>query len=179
MSVYIVLEEGFEEIEALAVADILRRAEIECFLVSARNNDYVTGSHAITVKADKKINEIADYEMIVFPGGYPGYENLENNDNVKKLITNAFENNKYIAAICAAPSILGKWGILKGKKACCFTSFEHFLEGSTVTFDKVTHDDKIITSRGAGTAHNFAFKLVEILKSKEIADKLEKTMLYE
>jgi len=179
MSVCIILENGFEEIEALAVADILRRADIGCFLVSATNSDYVTGAHSITVEADKKIGEINDYDMVVLPGGYPGYENLEKNESVKKLITDAFKNDKYIAAICAAPSILGKWGILNGRKACCFPSFEHFLDSSTVTFDKVTHDDKIITSRGAGTAHNFAFKLVEILKNKETADKLEKIMLYE
>ena len=110
--VCILLEEGFEEIEALAVADILRRAEINTNLVSAKNTDYVNGAHSITVKADIKLDEITDYDMIVLPGGYPGYENLENNTGVKALVADAHKNGKYIAAICAAPSVLGKWGYL-------------------------------------------------------------------
>lgn len=178
MKVYVLLEEGFEEIEALAVTDILRRAGIPTELVSAKNTEYVTGSHAISVKADIYLNKISDYDMIILPGGYPGYENLEKNDSVKKLVSEAFENNKYIAAICGAPSVLGKWGYLKNKSACCYPSFEDLLIESKVTFDKVSHDGKIITSRGAGTSHDFAFKIVEILKNKEVAEELQDLMLY-
>ena len=176
--VYILLEEGFEEIEALAVADILRRAEICVQLVSAKNTDFVTGSHSITVKADVKISDIAEFDMIVLPGGYPGYENLENNSDVKKLLEKAEKADKYIAAICAAPSVLGKWGYLNNKTACCYPSFENMLEGSKVTFDRVAHDGKLVTSRGAGTAHDFALKIVEVLKDAETAKKIEDAMLY-
>lgn len=179
MKVYILLENGFEEIEALAVTDILRRAEIPTELVSAKNSEYVTGAHNIVVKTDICIKDVSDFDMLILPGGYPGYENLENNKFVESLVKTAADNNKYIAAICAAPSILGKWGYLKGKKSCCYPSFEEYLEESDVNFDKVTHDGNFITSRGAGTAHNFAFKIVEVLKNKEIAGKIAKSMIYD
>lgn len=177
--VYILLSEGFEEIEALAVADILRRAEIETCLVSVSGDDFVEGAHGIAVKADISIKNIdEEYDMIVLPGGAPGYVNLEKSDDVKKAVENAYNKNKYIAAICASPSILGKWGLLKGRKTTCFPSFEEYLYGAEVVFDNVVCDEKIITSRGAGTAHDFAFKIVEILKDKSLAENLRKSMIY-
>ncbi len=177
--VYVLLAEGFEEIEALAVVDILRRARIKTELVSVDNKEYVKGAHNITVKSDVFLRSINDdYDLLFLPGGYPGYENLSKNDAVKFLLTRANNENKMIAAICAAPSILGKMGMLKRKSACCFPSFENDLNGAQVLFDDVVCDDNIITSRGAGTAHKLAFKLVEILKNKEEADNLEKTMVY-
>jgi len=178
MNILILLEEGFEEIEALAVVDILRRAELPAKMVSAQNTEYVTGAHNVTVKADIKLDEISDYSMVILPGGYPGYVNLEQNDGVKNLISNAIKDQKYVAAICGAPTVLGKLGYLKGKNACCYPSLENMLIDANVRFDKVVQDGMIITSRGAGTAHEFAFKIVEILKDKETADNLRTGMIY-
>jgi len=178
MEILILLEDGFEEIEALAVVDILRRAELPVKLVSAKNTDYVTGAHSVIVKSDMKINEISDFEMVILPGGFPGYANLEQNAQVKALVESAFENNKYVAAICGAPTVLGKWGYLNGKSACCYPSLENNLIGANVSYEKVVCDGNIITSRGAGTAHDFAFKIVEIFKGKEIAEKLRTGMVY-
>ena len=177
--VYILLADGFEEIEALATADILRRAEIKTELVSVNNTEYVKGAHGICVKADVFIKNICDdFDMLNFPGGAPGYVNLEKNPGVKLLADKALSTDKFIAAICAAPSVLGKWGYLKGKKAACYPSFEKYLEGAEVVCDDVVHDGNIITSRGAGTAHKFAFKIVEILKDKNLAQYIEKSMIY-
>lgn len=177
--VYILLANGFEEIEALAVADILRRAEIETKLVSVNEEMAVCGAHNIKVSADITIDEINDnYDMVVLPGGYPGYENLKSSAKVKNTVMNAFENNRYIAAICASPSVIGEWGILNGKKAVCYPSFEDKLIGANVLYDDVACDGKVITSRGAGTAHTFAFKIVEILKDRETADKIKASMIY-
>lgn len=177
--VYILLSEGFEEIEALTPADILRRSGVEVKLISADGSDCVTGAHGITVAADGKIGSIdADFDMIVLPGGYPGYVNLENNKNVKELVASAVESGKYVAAICAAPSVLGKWGFLKGKKATCYPSFEDKLTGAEVTFDDVVCDGQFITSRGAGTAHKFAFKLTQLLKDAQTAEKIRASMVY-
>lgn len=178
MGILILLEEGFEEIEALTVVDILRRAELPTKMVSATNSEYVTGAHNITVKTDSKLNAVSEYDMVILPGGYPGYENLEKNDAVRKLLNDAINSKKYVAAICGAPTVLGKLGYLKGKKACCYPSMENMLIDAEVSFDKVVHDGTIITSRGAGTAHDFAFKIVEILKDKSTADKLRKSMVY-
>ncbi len=177
--VYILLAEGFEEIEALATADILRRAEIDVFLVSAYNTEYVKGAHNICVKADIMLKDIDEsFEMLILPGGAPGYINLENNYFVKETVLKAYDDGKYIAAICAAPSVLGKWGVLKGRKAACYPSFELYLDGAEVVFDDVVHDGNIITSRGAGTAHKFAFKLTEILKDVSVSEKIRESMIY-
>ena len=177
--VYVLMAEGFEEIEAFTVVDILRRAQIKTELVSVDNKEYIKGAHGITVKSDVYMRSIqSDYEMIFLPGGYPGYENLLKNDAVKFLLTRANNENKHITAICAAPSILGKMGILKGKTACCFPSFENELIGANVVFDDVVCDNNIITSRGAGTAHKLAFKIVEILKGKDESEKLRNSMVY-
>ncbi len=177
--IYTILADGFEEIEALAVVDILRRAEIEIKTYSINDTCKVTGAHGIVVEADDTIQNIDDnFEYLFLPGGYPGYVNLENNTKLIQILKKSYSANKKIAAICAAPSIIGKLGFLNNKTACCFPGFESKLLGANVTFDDVSIDDNIITSRGAGTAHKLAFKLVEIIKDKATADKLSETMLY-
>ena len=176
--IYTLLADGFEEIEALAVVDILRRGGIDIMTVSVTSDISVTGAHGISVNADITIDDIADFDGIFLPGGYPGYENLEKNDDVILLLKNAYNDNKLIAAICAAPSIIGKLGFLKGRSACCFPSFEKHLIGANVSFEKVCVSDNIITSRGAGTAHELAFTIVKILKGETASEELSKTMLY-
>lgn len=178
--VYVMLADGFEEIEALAVVDILRRADIDVKTVSVYNTESVTGSHNITVKPDVLLNNIADdYDMIVLPGGMPGTINLKENKSLENILIDAYKKNKYLAAICAAPMVYGELGFLLNKKATCFPSFEKYLQGAKCSLDRVCVDGNTITSRGAGTAHDFAFRIVEILKSKDCANDLRVGMLYE
>lgn len=178
--IYVMLAQGFEEIEALAFVDILRRADINVETVSIYDHKNVKGSHGIEVIADKILSDITDMsDGIVLPGGIPGTYNLQKNDKLIELLKNYNEKGKFVAAICAAPSILGEIGILRGKKATCYPSFENKLIGSTISHDMVVVDGNIITSRGAGTAHEFALKFVEIIKGKNISDELRSSMLYD
>ncbi len=170
---------GTEEVEALAVVDILRRAGVECLLVSADDADYATGSHNITIKMDEKISNIDGVQdMLILPGGIPGVPNLASNEKVQKLVHAQNGAGKYVAAICAAPTALGGFGILKDKVACCYPSMEDGLRCKEVSYEPVVHDGNIITSRGLGTAIPFALKLVEILVDKQTADELGKKIVF-
>lgn len=174
------LAEGFEEIEALTVVDILRRAEIEVEVVSIQKELSVTGAHGIKVEADKLFEEI-DYDkidMIVLPGGMPGTTNLDNHQELKKKVIEFDIDEKWIGAICAAPSILGKMAMLEERDATCYPGFEKFLLGAKLSEEKVVMDKNIITSRGPATAMEFGLKIVEVLKSKDLADQLAKGLLY-
>jgi 4-methyl-5(b-hydroxyethyl)-thiazole monophosphate biosynthesis len=177
--VYLFLTDGFEEIEALTVVDILRRAQIDIKTVSITGEKSVKGSHDITVEADILIEEADkdDFEMLVLPGG-PGHKNLEESASLSKLLEKAISDNKWIAAICAAPSILGKKGYLANKKAVCFPGFEKYLKGAEVLYENVMLDGKIITSRGAGTAIEFALEAVKALTGEKISESLSKSILF-
>lgn len=167
--IYAFLANGFEEIEALTVIDVLRRAEKQVVTVGIGDN-IIRGAHGITVVTDtedKFIELDETLEMIFLPGGMPGTLNLEKSPVVQKCIDHCIANDLYIAAICAAPSILGHRGLLEGKKACCYKGFEQELKGAEVTTDPVIVDGKIVTSRGAGTAMDLALKLTEIFTSPE------------
>lgn len=167
--IYAFLANGFEEIEAITIIDILRRAEKEVITVGIGDN-IIRGAHGMVVVADTQDNmiELDDkLEMIFLPGGMPGTLNLERSAVVQSAIDYCVENDKYIAAICAAPSILGHKGILDGKKACCYPGFEQELKGADVNYDAVNADGKIVTSRGVGTAIKLALKLVELFTSPE------------
>ncbi len=178
--IYILLSNGFEEIEALATADILRRAKLEVKLVSADNTESVIGSHDIKVSADIMLNDIDELgDAIILPGGLPGTTNLHSNKNVTELVMKHYTNHRYVAAICAAPSILGDLGILQNKKATCYPSYENKLIGAAAVEEKVMVDGKVITSRAAGTSFDFGFKLVELLVSKKTAEELKDSMIYE
>jgi len=178
--IYVMLADGFEEIEALAFVDILRRASIDVETVSVSNEEFVCGAHGIKVVADKLINQIKTVgDGIVLPGGLPGTYNLRDNDKVIDLIKENYKKGKYVAAICAAPSVLGINGILNSKKATCYPSFEKFLEGAQVCEEKVVVDGNVITSRGAGTAHDFALKFVELIKGQDLSEDLRSSMLYD
>ncbi|MBR2916919.1 MAG: DJ-1/PfpI family protein [Clostridia bacterium] len=163
--IYILLADGFEEVEALGCCDILRRAEIKTYLASI-DEEYVQGSHKMTVKADMLAKDI-DFEKvegIVLPGGMPGTLNLQKNETVLNLIDYCVKNNKLIAAICAAPMILGDLELLNGKKATCFPGFEENLVGAEILSDFVVTDGNIITGKGAGAALMFGAAIADYFK---------------
>lgn len=169
--VYVFLADGFEDIEALAPIDILRRANVDVKTVGVTGIE-VTSSHGVTVKADISVSDIkldSDLALIVLPGGMPGTLNLEASVGVQKAIDFCAANDKYIAAICAAPSVLGHKGLLKGKKATCFPGFEKDLVGADACSDLVVKDGKIITGKGPGACIEFGLKLSEILVSADAA----------
>lgn len=170
---YMFLADGFEETEALATLDVMRRAGLNVQTVGV-TGDFVTGSHNIIVKSDIDFDKIsmADVEGAVLPGGMPGTTNLESDSRVIDCVKYCFDNNKIVAAICAAPSILGHLGMLKGKKATCFPGFESSLEGAEHTGAHAEADGNVITGKGAGCAIEFGYEIVKKAVSKEIADKV-------
>ncbi|MBQ0083790.1 MAG: DJ-1/PfpI family protein [Clostridiales bacterium] len=171
--IYVFLAEGFEEMEALSPVDILRRAGIECKTVGVTGKT-VAGSHGIPVTADILPEEI-DYSLlsgVILPGGMPGAENLEKSQSVIRAVKFADENDKLIAAICAAPYILGKLGILNGRKATCFDGFEKYFDGGEYTENPVETDGNVITAFGAGAALLFALEIVKKIKGHTAAQKL-------
>ena len=178
--VYLFLADGFEEIEALCVLDFLRRAGVEVKTVGV-GGSLVTGSHGITVSADMKEEELdygCDFDMVILPGGMPGSVNLDNSSVVDKMVKRAMDEDKFVCAICAAPFILGKRGILKGKRATCYPGFEGQLEGAEIVDAGVVRDGKIITGRAMGSAHDFGLEIVEALCGKEMRTKLKDAVLY-
>lgn len=174
------LAEGFEEIEGLTVVDILRRAGIAIDMVSITGSVKVTGSHGIEITADKTISatDFTKLDMIVLPGGMPGTKNLESCEALMKQVDAFAKEEKYLAAICAAPSIYGHRGLLSGKRACCYPGFESHLTGAKVTAAEVSVDGHMITSRGMGTAIPFALAIVEAFCGKEKAEELAKSIIY-
>jgi len=178
--IYILLADGFEEIEALTVVDILRRANVDIKMVSVEDGNSVTGAHGIIVQADISIDMVqkSKMEMLILPGGLPGTDNLEGSAEVINLISYANENGKYIAAICAAPKILGRLNLLNGKSAICYPGYEGELIGAKIIEKGVVIDENIITAKAAGTAHSFAFAIVEVLCNKQMAQDISKKMYY-
>ncbi|MBP3360537.1 MAG: DJ-1/PfpI family protein [Clostridia bacterium] len=175
--VYILLTDGFEEIEALTPVDVLRRCGAQ-LLTAAVSEKQVRGSHAVTVEADITIDEIDknNMEMLILPGG-PGHTGLKT-EKVHSLIRYAAEHDIYIASICAAPSVIGELGLLKNRRATCFPGYESALSGAVISTDKVVCDGKFITARGAGAASEFAFALAELLCGEKKADEIKNAMQY-
>jgi len=179
--VYIFLAEGFEEVEAGTPIDLLRRAGIEVVLVSIDNTEYVTGARKITFKADAKLSEIDKdgADLLILPGGMPGTTNLYNCKELMELVEDYNSRGKRIAAICAAPTIFGKLGLLKGKKAVCYPGMEGDLIGAEVSYDNVVTDGNITTSRGMGTAIDFSLELLTLLSgSKEVSKDMASKVVY-
>ena len=176
--VYMFLAEGFEEIEALCPLDLLRRAGVAVTTVGI-GGEYITGSHGITVKADVcgKDASITDTKMVILPGGMPGTTNLDASELVHNTLDLAKKRDAYIAAICAAPMILGKRGDLKGKDAVCYPGFEKYLEGATIPDKKVVTCGSYVTAGGMGVALEFGLALVCALCGKEKADELRRAVI--
>jgi len=178
--IYIFLAEGHEEIEALTVVDLVRRAGLDIETVSITDSRTVTSSHKITITTDKLFSEIDcdDADMLVLPGGMPGTKNLEAYEPLMAKIDQFAAENKNIAAICAAPTVFGHRGLLKGKKACCYPGMEGDLNGAQVTYDSVTVDGNIITSRGMGCAIDFSLAIISKLIDAQTADKIAQMVVY-
>lgn len=173
------LADGFEEIEALTVVDVLRRGGVEAETVSVMNRLNVIGAHGIEVKADS-LFDAASFDgvaMLVLPGGGEGTRNLKNHKGLNDLCEAFAKDKKYLCAICAAPSVLGVRGLLRGKTAVCYPGFEDMLEGAVIGANRVEKDGMVITSKGPGTAADFALALLKELKGEETADRVKQGML--
>lgn len=174
------LAEGFEEIEAVTIIDVLRRAGIKTIIVSVSGHREVEGAHGLKMKADRLFEDI-DYEevgMIVLPGGMPGAANLKDHIGLRNKIIQLHGEDKLLGAICAAPMVFGALGLLEGEKATCYPGFEEHLTDAEVTGNNVEVSNKIITGKGPGAAMEFALKIVEIVKGKEVADDLSGKLIY-
>lgn len=176
----VLLADGFEEIEALTAVDLLRRARIYVDTISISDDYMVNGSHGINVQTEDLFAEVdfGEFDMLVLPGGMPGTANLDAHDGVRRVVREFCEKGKYVGAICAAPSILGNMGLLKGKRGTCFPPFEDRLSGAVLVKAPVVQDGNIITSRGMGTAIEFGLKLVEVLTDKAKADEIAQSIIY-
>lgn len=163
--IYVFLAEGFEEIEALSVVDILRRCHLQVETVSVTERRQVCGAHGIPVMADITLAEAVPEEAraLILPGGLPGTDNLQACKPLAEALCRAAQEERIIAAICAAPKVLGALGLTAGKKATCYPGYEGELTGAVPVTDRVVRDGNLITSRGAGTAAEFAFCLAEAL----------------
>ena len=171
--VYMFLANGFEEIEALCPLDLMRRANIEVTTVGIGARE-ITGAHGITVVADTTDGSLVidKPDMVFLPGGMPGTLGLAASDVVKNAINTAISSGAYVAAICAAPSILGDMGLLNGKSAVCYPGFENRLVGATIPDAKVVLDGKILTAKGMGAAMEMGLKIVELFRGTDFAVKL-------
>ena len=177
----IFMADGCEEIEGLTVVDILRRADLTIDMVSINETDSVAGSHGITFHADTtfKQADIDSYDAVVLPGGMPGTLNLGAHEGVNSAIRSFAESGKLVAAICAAPSVLGAAGILEGKRATCHPGFEEKLTGAAFCEDTVVTDKNVITSRGMGTAIDFALAIVAYFKDDAAVADLKQKLVYQ
>lgn len=180
MRIGVFLGERFEEVEALTVVDILKRQGYDVETVSVGHSHHVGGSHSIVVKADFVIDEVwlKTYDLLVLPGG-PGHKNLEKCDLLMKYVKKFNEEGKKLAAICAAPSILGRAGVLKGKTVTCFPGYEAECLGATCTGAEAEISENVITGRSAGAAVPFALKIIEAFEGKEAAKKMAEAIFYD
>ena len=175
---YIFLAPGFEEIEALTVIDVLRRADISVKSVSITDDLTVVGAHAITVSADCVLKDV-DFEAahyLILPGGMPGATNLSNCKPLTAHLQAHYEAQKPLAAICAAPLVLGRLGLLQGLEAICYPGFEHELQGARLSHQNVVQSQRVVTAKGPAYALDFALKLVADIKGDSVAEAIKKAM---
>ena len=181
--IYVLFADGFEEVEAICPVDVLRRGGCRVKTVGVTGRE-VRGAHGIVIGCDVTGAEALDTlrsdppEMIVLPGGMPGTRNIDSWQWTDAFIEAAEKAGGYLAAICAAPSVLGKRGRLKGKKAVCYPGFEDYLSGADVVFDDVVRDGKVITARGAGCAMKFALELLSAMKGEEAGAKVAESVIF-
>jgi len=176
MKALVLLAEGFEEIEATAIIDVLRRADVKVTTAALGANP-VRGSHGIALVADRPLDGVESeaFDAVVLPGGMPGAKNLKEDPRVVGLVAKAARDGKVVAALCAGPIALAAAGVLAGRRATAYPGYE--LEGALFSEERVVVDDNVITSRGPGTAIEFSLALVEKLVGAAAADRLRKAML--
>lgn len=176
----ICMANGCEEIEALTVVDLLRREGFDACMISTTGEEIVKGSHNIEFRTNEMIENVSwdEYDAIVLPGGMPGTINLENNDIVQAALREMNEKGALIAAICAAPTILGHNGIAKGKTVTSYPGNDDAFEASRYVIESVVRDGNVITSRGMGTAIEFGLEIIKYFKGEEAASKMAKTIIY-
>ncbi len=181
IQICILLADGFEESEALVPADLLRRAGGTVLLTSVEGGETVTGSHGIIVKADCTIDEIdkSSLNCVMLPGGVQGTETLRQSEKVQALVRYAAENGLFVAAICAAPSVLGVLGLLDGRRYACYPGFESYIPNGIHTGKKVEHDDIFVTAESIGVSFPFGFTLVELLFGSGRANELREQTRFE
>lgn len=177
-TVYAFFADGFEEIEAFTTIDVLRRAGLEVKIVSVTPDEIVVGAHGISVFCDVNFDncDFSNASLLFLPGGMPGAATLNEHIGLRKQLLKFAENNQRIAAICAAPMVLGKLGLLKGRKATCYPGFEQYLEGAECLDEPVVKDGNIITAMGPGASMQFALTLVEVLVGAEKMKELKNAM---
>ena len=179
-NVYVFTADGFEEIEGLTVVDLMRRAGAQVQMVSISDGLAVKGSHGIEIKADTFFEDVdfGQADLLVLPGGMPGTLHLGEHQGLTKLLTETAAQGKRVAAICAAPGVLGGLGLLKEKRAVCYPGFEDKLTGAQVGTEEVVTDGNITTSRGLGTAIPFALELISLLFGQEKAAEIGASVIY-
>ena len=177
--IYVFLALGFEEIEALTPVDVFRRAGLSVQTVSISDERAVTGSHGITVEADALLSEVdfSNADLLLLPGGMPGTTHLGNDRELQEIVTAHASAGKPTAAICAAPSVLGYWGLLHGKEAICYPGFEKGLIGATISKKKVVRDGNIVTAAGMGVALDFSLECLRLLGYDKEADQIHKSVI--
>ena len=180
IKVGILMASGCEEIEALTVVDLLRRAQISIDMIGIDSAPTVTGSHGIIVETDVPMRDAvwSKYDALILPGGMPGTLNLKNDAIVTTQVKAFADAGKLVAAICAAPTVLGHCGILRGRRATCYPGCEDGLVGANLSKENVVRDDNIITSRGMGTAIDFSLAIVDYLIDQKTAEDLAKSIVY-
>ena len=178
--IYLFFATGTEEIEALGTADIIRRAGLDLQIVSITGELTVTGAHGIRVEADALLEDVDffDADMLIFPGGLPGATNLADYSDLNERLRDHVYLGRPVAAICAAPLVLGRLGLLDGKRATCYPGFEGELRGASCTGALVEVDGQFITGKGPAAVFEFGYTLVELMKDKQTADALRAGMLW-
>lgn len=178
--VYVFMADGTEEVEALTVVDLLLRAGITVQMVSIMKDKQIEGAHQIGIRTDLLFDE-ADYgdgDMIVLPGGGTGTRHLMEHEGLRQVLGQYKQNKKYLAAICAAPSVFGVQGLLEGRRAIAYPGFEDKLKGAVIVDDAVVHDQQFITSKGLGTAIDFSLTLIDLLEGNSVAERVATQIQY-
>ena len=180
-NIYVFLAEGFEEIEAVTTIDLLRRAELPTHIVAVGDSPRVTGAHGIVIQGDVLVDEVysADVHALVLPGGLPGVTNLKASAKLQQLLEDAAQTGKWLAAICAAPSILGERGYLEGREATAYPGFEQYLTGAAPQPLGVVRSGNIITGRSAGSTVDFALELIKAIEGEDKAAEVARAIVYQ
>lgn len=180
MKVYEFIATGSEEVESLIPLDVLRRGGVEFLTVSITGSKTVELAHGAKIEADLLFEEadLSDADLLMLPGGLPGADYLNAHEGVRKALLAQNEKGKRIAAICAAPQVLGSLGLLKGRRATCYPGFEKFLDGATYTHELCTVDGNITTGEGPAATFPYAYTLLAQLKGKAVADQIAEGMMY-